>query len=61
MRIELDRSERFGGRPKGSAGEFAPLFDQLRRPVDRGAVVDGLQALGNWLGSPHRRVSGADR
>jgi len=61
MRSEMDRSERFSGRARASSGEFAPLFEQLRRPVDRGAVVDGMHALSRWLGSPHRRVAGMDR
>lgn len=61
MRIEMNHSERFGGRARTSAGEFAPLFDQLRRPVDRSAIVDGLRALSRWLGSPHRRIARLDR
>ncbi len=62
MRIEMDRPERFGGRALVPAGDFAPLFDQLQRPVDRKAVADGLRALAKWLGSPHRlRLRGTGR
>ena len=57
MRYEMNRSERFA-----QAGEFAPLFDQLSRPVDGTAVTDGIRALALWLGSPRRRwKAGADR
>lgn len=57
MRFEMNRSERFA-----RAGEFAPLFDQLARPVDAAAVADGMRALALWLGSPRLRWrAGADR
>ena len=57
MRFEMNRSERFG-----HAGEFAPLFDQLARPIEAAAVTDGIRALAQWLGSPRRRWrAGADR
>jgi hypothetical protein len=52
MRLEMNRSEQFA-RP-ALAREFAPLFDQLARPVDRATVADGLRALAAWLGSPRR-------
>jgi len=52
MRLEMNRSEPFA-RP-AVAREFAPLFDQLARPVDRATVADGLRALASWLGSPRR-------
>ena len=56
MRLEMERPDRFA-----HAGEFAPLFDQLTRPVDAAAVADGMRALGLWLGSPRLRWrAGAD-
>jgi hypothetical protein len=62
MRIEMDPSERFAPPGRARAGEFAPLFDQMQRPLDRSAVADGLRALAAWLGSPRRRWrNGADR
>lgn len=57
MRYEMNRTERFA-----QSGEFAPLFEQLSRPVDRAAIADGMRALALWLGSPRRRwQAGADR
>lgn len=57
MRFDINRSERFA-----HGGEFAPLFDQLARPVDAAAVTDGMRALALWLGSPRQRWrAGADR
>ena len=62
MRFEMNRSERFAPRGTALAGDFAPLFDQLRRPLDGAAVADGMRALSSWLGSPRRRWrAGADR
>lgn len=52
MRNNANRPERFA--PSGSAptGDFAPLFNQLTRPIDRAVMRDGVNALSRWLGAP---------
>lgn len=55
MRYETNRSERFGARGAAGADDFAPLFDQLGRPIDAGAVAEGMRSLALWLGSPRQR------
>lgn len=62
MRNLANPSERFAPPGSASAGDFAPLFNQLSRPIEVGAVADGMRAMARWLGSPHLRwQSGADR
>jgi hypothetical protein len=55
MRKLVNPSERFA--PTGSipAGDFAPLFSQLSRPLDAAAVSEGIGAMSRWLGSPRAR------
>jgi hypothetical protein len=62
MRRSANPSERFAPPGGALAGDFAPLFGQLSRPLDRGTMREGVQSLSRWLGSPHLRWrSGADR
>jgi len=57
MRDLANPSERFAPTRSASAGDFAPLFNQLSRPIEAGAVTDGMRAISRWLGSPHARWS----
>ncbi len=55
MRKFANPSERFAPTGSGPAGDFAPLFNQLSRPIDAAAVSDGMRSISRWLGSPHAR------
>ncbi|MFC3714183.1 hypothetical protein ACFOMD_16550 [Sphingoaurantiacus capsulatus] len=51
MAYDANRAERFASPGMYSAGDFAPLFNQMSYPLDRGLIRDGMATLSRRLGT----------